>query len=539
LVANFALKTYSVTFDANGGTGNMPPQIFTHGVAQALDANTFTNVGKYFNGWAMSTAGHAVYSDETEFSTTKNVTLHAVWEDHPPVIYTITLSASPSYGGSVFGYGEHNENMEIIVKARPNTGYDFVNWMEADTVVTTDTAYMFTVAENRTLIAHFALKTYSVTFEANEGTGGMAPQIFTHGVPQKLNANSFTKIGDSFIGWATTAIADAVLSDTAMFIATSDTTLYAVWKPIVHTLELSANPSDGGVVLGAGDYNKFAEITVKARPNEGYEFVNWTTNKEPLSLDTAYVFTITGNLSLVANFALKTYSVTFDANGGTGNMPPQMFTHGVAQVLSTNTFTRAGKYFNGWATSIDGNAVYSDEAEFSTTENVTLYAVWEDHPPVIYTITLSANPSHGGMVFGAGEHNEGSVITKKATPNIGYEFVNWTENDTVITTDTAYTFTVVGNRTFVANFTPVASSVRLTDDMPEVKIYPNPIVDGKLTIEIPENTNNNIIQIYDFSGKLVLTRTAGQPQTEIDIQHFSNGTYIVKIGNVSAKIVKR
>jgi hypothetical protein len=60
-----------------------------------------------------------------------------------------------------------------------------------------------------------------------------------------------------------------------------------------------------------------------------------------------------------------------------------------------------------------------------------------------------------------------------------------------------------------------------------------------LIVEIPENTETEIIQIYDFNGKLVLTQTVNRPKTEINILHLPDGMYIVKIGTVSVKIVKR
>jgi hypothetical protein len=72
-----------------------------------------------------------------------------------------------------------------------------------------------------------------------------------------------------------------------------------------------------------------------------------------------------------------------------------------------------------------------------------------------------------------------------------------------------------------------------------LNVYPNPITNGIVFVEIPENADSDWIQIYDFTGKLVLTKTADKPKSEINISHLPNGTYIVKIGNHSAKILKQ
>ena len=67
-----------------------------------------------------------------------------------------------------------------------------------------------------------------------------------------------------------------------------------------------------------------------------------------------------------------------------------------------------------------------------------------------YAITV--NHTTGGSVTGAGNYNHFAICTLRATPSTGYHFVNWTENGQEVSTNTTYTFTVTGPRTFVANF---------------------------------------------------------------------------------------
>ena len=72
-----------------------------------------------------------------------------------------------------------------------------------------------------------------------------------------------------------------------------------------------------------------------------------------------------------------TYTVTFDANGGTGEMNPQIFAYGEPQKLSPNKFSVDGKDFLGWAKTSGGSIAYDDNSEYTTgAEDVTLYAVW-------------------------------------------------------------------------------------------------------------------------------------------------------------------
>lgn len=72
--------------------------------------------------------------------------------------------------------------------------------------------------------------------------------------------------------------------------------------------------------------------------------------------------------------------------------------------------------------------------------------------PPVYTVTVSIDPSGAGTVTGAGQYKEGESVTIRAVPGDGYKFTGWRENGTTVSTNEAYTFTVTGNRTFIAAF---------------------------------------------------------------------------------------
>lgn len=87
--------TYSVKFNANGGTGSMANETFESGVAKALTANAFTRTGYTFQGWATTSTGAVVYSNRqsvTDLTTTAGgvVTLYAVWKSHLYMVIDIS-----------------------------------------------------------------------------------------------------------------------------------------------------------------------------------------------------------------------------------------------------------------------------------------------------------------------------------------------------------------------------------------------------------------------------------------------------------------
>lgn len=73
----------------------------------------------------------------------------------------------------------------------------------------------------------------------------------------------------------------------------------------------------------------------------------------------------------------RTYTVSYNANGGSGAPPSQTKTYGVNLTLSSTVPTRAGYAFKGWATSSTGAVAYQAGGTYSANSAVTLYAVWE------------------------------------------------------------------------------------------------------------------------------------------------------------------
>ena len=104
-----------------------------------------------------------------------------------------------------------------------------------------------------------------------------------------------------------------------------------------------------------------------------------------------------------------------------------------------------------------------------TFETNTLTVTYPELPT--YTVSVTAE---NGTVEGAGTYKQGETVTLEATANEGYEFVNWTEGETVVSTENPYTFTVSADVALVANFQEVAPAIvemELTMTNLEVQSY--------------------------------------------------------------------
>ena len=76
------------------------------------------------------------------------------------------------------------------------------------------------------------------------------------------------------------------------------------------------------------------------------------------------------------NDVVGLYSVSFNANGGTGSMSPEVFEAGISRALTANAFEKTGYSFIGWSLTENGNVLYADEESITIADSITLYAVW-------------------------------------------------------------------------------------------------------------------------------------------------------------------
>ena len=135
----------------------------------------------------------------------------------------------------------------------------------------------------------------------------------------------------------------------------------------------TVNPDSQSVAYG----KTYGTLPVPIR--DGYVFLGWFTTMEGgTKIAEDSVVNIRSNTTLYAQWKANSYSVTFNANGGTGTMSAQTFAHGVAGTLNANGFTRSGYSFTGWNEKADGSGKsYADKSSVTLTAALTLYAQWD------------------------------------------------------------------------------------------------------------------------------------------------------------------
>ena len=371
----------------------------------------------------------------------------------PPRQFIVKVSAQPGAGGRVTGTGVYQENQQCSVSAFANEGYAFVNWTENDTVVALDSHYSFIVNANHTLVAHFeslAPDEYTINVSAHPSNGGTVTGGGTFQEGQSCTVRATANAGYTFVNW--TENGNQVSSDANYtFTVNGDRSLVANFTAASYTISATVTPEGSGTITGAGGYENGQSCTLRATANTGYVFEKWTENGTQVSTNAAYTFTVTSSRNLVAHFKVRDYTINVSAQPSNGGTVAGGGTYQYGQSCTVTATASSGYTFSCWKE--NSNVVSTDASyTFNVSGNRNLVANFVAELPTMYTIAVSANPSEGGTVTGGGTFQQGYSCTVSATANNSYTFTNWTENGSVVSSNANYTFTVNGNRSFVANF---------------------------------------------------------------------------------------
>ena len=305
-IVNGGTQQYTINVSANPTIGGTVTGGGTYNQGQSCTVTATANANYTFQNWTEN--GNVVSTNASyTFTVNANRTLVANFEAQPQE-YTITVSANPTNGGSVTGGGTYQEGQSCTVSATANTGYTFTNWTENGNVVSTQASYTFTVNANRTLVANFQGQTYTITATANPANGGTVTGGGTFNYGQSCTLTATPATGYNFVCWTKNGT-QVSTNTTYTFTVTESAAYVAEFELQQYTVNVTANPAEGGTVTGGGTYHYGETCTVTAVANEGYAFANWTQGFFSVSNETSYTFTVTSNTNLTANFSLLTFNV--------------------------------------------------------------------------------------------------------------------------------------------------------------------------------------------------------------------------------------
>ena len=274
-----AAKTYTVSYNANGGTGAPSSQTKYHGTTLTLSGTKPTRTGYTFKGWATTSTGSVAYSAGGSYTSNAGATLYAVWGVNT---YTITYNANGGTGAPAatsYTYATGGTiNLSSTIPIR--TGYTFLGWSTSSTATSATysagQAWNKSNASNYTLYAVWGINTYTISFNGNGGSGAPAAQTKTYNTTLTLSGTVPTRTGYTFKNWNTAANGTGTSYNAgASYTANSGVTLYAQWTAITYTVSYNANGGNNAPATQTKTYGVTLSLSTTIPTREGYQFLGW------------------------------------------------------------------------------------------------------------------------------------------------------------------------------------------------------------------------------------------------------------------------
>lgn len=319
----YEVKTYKVSYNANGGSGAPGSSNYEYNATCTVSSTTpsksssssssnFTITGNAnggnvntsvtatktvttnytFKGWATSSSGSVAYTAGSTFKVTKDITLYAVWGSNTNTTYannTLADLPEPSRSSAIASYtlkmNPANGGTTTSQTVSKSASYDFMGWSSSSTGGALDLSTSYT--GKTTVYAVWKVNgtdntvvTLPTPTRASSTTGSYTVALSTDGgsvSSSTLTANINTVY--TFMGWSTTTSSANIVA--SPYIVTADTTLTAIWE--------SESRTDSVILPSA----------VK----DGYNFLGWSS----VSGSTDYVpnpYVPTASITLYANYKI-------------------------------------------------------------------------------------------------------------------------------------------------------------------------------------------------------------------------------------------
>ena len=331
------------------------------------------------------------------------------------------------------------DNKYVWASSQPSTTCSGGSWYKSNTI---------TSAAN----CKAPTTTYTATFYANGGTFSDGSTTWTKKIYSgatnyysQMGIPTLTKSGCTADGWHDGSPTGTVYRQ--YFGTNGNQSFYANWNcsssgggtgggenptPTTYTVKYDANGGPGAPSNQTKKQGESLTISTAKPTKTGYTFTSWNTKKDGTGTkyDIGASYTTDSDVTLYAQYKENTitYTVKYDANGGTGAPSNQTKTKGTDLVLSDIKPTKEGYIFVNWNTKKDGTGTsYNAGSKYTTEASVTLYAQYEkelNEEETKYTITFYTND--GTTEKSTKVVNKGDKVVKPEDPTReGYTFDGW------------------------------------------------------------------------------------------------------------------
>lgn len=321
------------------------------------------------------------------------------------------------------------------------------------------------------------------------------------------------KPGSEFLGWCKDSEC-TIDWDFENDVIEGNTTIYAKWASNKYTVSFELNGGEGSIASQTVPENGLA-IEPAAPKRTGYTFEGWTLDGAKYDFATS----VTKNITLVAQWKINEYKVTFDTNGGSA-IASQTVSYNSCPKAVTGP-TKVGHTFDGWT--VSGNMI-PDITTYNVKDDTTFVAAW-----AVNNYTVSFNSLLVTIDTQTVSYNGYPKAVTDPTEE-GFRFVGWTLDDEII--DDITTVQITEDTTFIAKWAKVYNVETASVEHATITVDPSEaVLNEEVTVTVTPDEGyyvksisaNAIIASYDESEvSEEKTETFNMPASDVTVSAVIN-----------------
>ena len=373
------------------------------------------------NVWVASASSAGSFPTDSRISVTS--------ANIPAATYPVTYNSNGGSGTINQQAKTYGVNLTLASSGFTRDGYTLTGWNTASNGTGTSYALGGTYTGNAALALYavWSINTWTVSYNKGaNGTGTNTSATKTYGQALTLLGAIFTRDGYTQTGWSTSDGGLKAYDLNGSYTNNAAVTLYPYWTIKTYTVFYSPGSYGSGATIAPQTKTHGVALTLSSTTytRAGYTQTGWSTsNGGAKAYNLGGSYTANAGVTLYPFWTIDTYTVSYNANGGTGAPGSQTKTYGVTLTLSSTIPTRTGYTFAGWGTSSTAATVsYAPGGSYTANAGATLYAVW-----TIITYQVSYNANGGSGAPSAQTKTYGVALTLSSTKptRTGYTFLSW------------------------------------------------------------------------------------------------------------------
>lgn len=332
-----------------------------------------------------------------------------------PITVTYDANGGTVNPGSKSGYLSDSYG---TLPTPTRTGYTFIGWYSAKAggvEVTAKTT--ITTPSNHTIYAIWKINTYSVSFNSNGGSPAPSSKSVQFG-SKYGTLGTVSRTGYTFSGWYTAANGGTKITESSIYSVASNQTLYAQWNANRYTIYFDAN---GGSVSPSSMTVTYSSTygSLPTPTKTGHTFNGWYTSPSGgIQISSSNKVTVATSQNLYAQWSVNTYTLTYDANGGSVSVASKKIAYGSS--YGTLPDPKRDYYtFDGWYTAANGGTKVSSSTTIGAGDT-KIYAQWTLNP--LSGWVLASNVPSGAQVV----ENKWTYTRTQTTESTNSSLSGWT-----------------------------------------------------------------------------------------------------------------